>query len=89
MKANACWAVSDCAEAAPSSPASEACYGRPENIGVLPVVVPELSFRNVERQIFLADLVIAADDIGMPAATVKSGIIANLLDRPSITTTDG
>src|ERR1700722_11579541 len=33
-------------------PASEACYGRPENVGVLAVVIPEFGFRHVKRQVF-------------------------------------
>ena len=42
-----------------------ATNGRPENIGVLPVVVPELKLRDVQRQIFAADLVVAADDAAL------------------------
>ena len=35
---------------------------RSENIGVLSVVIPKLEFSNVQMQIFLANLVISADD---------------------------
>ena len=33
----------------------------PEDVRVLAIVVPEFEFRNVERQIFLADLVEGSD----------------------------
>jgi hypothetical protein len=35
---------------------------RPNDVCNLPIVVAELKLRNVKRQVFLADLVIAADD---------------------------
>jgi hypothetical protein len=35
---------------------------RAQNVGILPVIIPKLKLSNVHRQIFLADLVIAADD---------------------------
>ena len=38
---------------------------RSENILVLSVVIPELELCNVERQIFLADLVEGADDAAL------------------------
>ena len=38
---------------------------RSENVAVETVVIFELTFRNVERQIFAADLVIAADDAAL------------------------
>src|SRR5438552_360623 len=50
------------AEAIASVHASAACYGRPEDVGILPVVVPELKLREVERQVLLADIVVRADD---------------------------
>src|SRR5438093_6762555 len=50
------------AEAIASVHASAACYRRPENVGILPVVVPELKLREVERQVLLADVVVGADD---------------------------
>jgi hypothetical protein len=34
---------------------------RTENIGVFPIVISELEFRDVERQVFAADLVKGAD----------------------------
>lgn len=49
-------------EAATSNPASEACCSRPENIGVVAVVIPELSLSDIQRQVLAADLVIAAND---------------------------
>jgi hypothetical protein len=41
---------------------SASSYGRAEDIEVVPAVMPELEFRNVERQIFAAHLVERADD---------------------------
>ena len=38
---------------------------RSENVGVLAVIVSELKLRNIERQIFAADLVIATDDTAL------------------------
>lgn len=46
-------------------PASETCYSEPENVRVVPVVVPELRFRDVQRQVLGRDLVIAADDAAL------------------------
>jgi hypothetical protein len=48
-----------------SSPAkgrSAAADRGPENVFVGPIVIPELEFRNVKREIFPADFVIVADD---------------------------
>jgi hypothetical protein len=42
--------------------ASAPCYGRTEDVGVLPIVVAELKFRDVERHIFGADFVEASND---------------------------
>ena len=56
------WQLSSLAETVASVGVSAACYRFPENIGVVTVVVPELKFRDVQRQVFLADLVIAAND---------------------------
>jgi hypothetical protein len=35
---------------------------RPEYVGVLPIVITELKFRNVERHVFGADFMEASDD---------------------------
>jgi hypothetical protein len=57
--------LSGLAETVPGVCASAACYCGPEDIGVKPVVVAELKFRDVERQIFAADLVEAADNAAL------------------------
>jgi len=44
-----------------SSCVSATTYGRPEDVRVVPIIVPELEFRNIERQIFAADLVVGPD----------------------------
>jgi hypothetical protein len=49
-------------EAVASSCASASCYRHSEDVGVVAIVVLELAFRDVERQIFCADLVVAADN---------------------------
>ena len=45
--------------------ASAPCYGFSKDIGVVPVVVAELEFGDVQRQIFAADLVEGADDAAL------------------------
>ena len=56
------WRRLSLAETVASDRVSADCYRRSEDIGVMAVVVPELKFSDVERQGFLADLVIAAND---------------------------
>ncbi len=41
---------------------SAPCYGRAENVRVVPVVIPPFDLRNIQREIFPAELVIAAHD---------------------------
>ena len=48
------WQRSQLAETVASDRVSAACYRRSENIDVLAVVVAELKFRDVQRQIFAA-----------------------------------
>src|SRR5262249_46810025 len=45
--------------------ASAPSYGLSENIGVMPMVVAELKFRNVQRHVFGAHLVECADDAAL------------------------
>src|SRR5690348_252180 len=56
------WRMSQGPEAVASSCASASCYRNPKDIGVVAVVIFELTFCDVKRQIFFADLVIAADN---------------------------
>jgi hypothetical protein len=58
----ACWPLFLLAETVTSDRASAACYRSLEDFGVVWIVVAELEFRDVERQIFGADLVERADD---------------------------
>jgi hypothetical protein len=62
------WRRLSLAETVASDRASAACYRRSENIDVLTVVVPELKFRDVQRQIFATDLVIGADNAALEDA---------------------
>lgn len=48
--------------------ASAPCYGSPEDIGILAVVVTELKFCDVEREVFCADLVESAHDAALDEA---------------------
>ncbi len=50
------------AEAVGSSDASASCYGCPENIGIVAIVESEAELGKVQRQIFLAHVVIGAND---------------------------
>src|SRR5205809_6605999 len=59
------WRRSRKAEAIASGHASAACYRDPENVGVLAVIMPELEFREVERQVATGDVVVGADDTAL------------------------
>ena len=59
------WQRSQLAETLASDRVSAACYRGSENIDVLAVVVAELKFRDVQRQIFAAYLVIGADNAAL------------------------
>jgi len=62
------WPRSVQAETVTSDRASAACYRRAKNIGVMAIVVAELKFSNVERQVLLADLVIGANNAALKDA---------------------
>jgi hypothetical protein len=49
------------AEAVASVCASAASYGGPEDVGVMAIIVAELEFGDIKRQIFFADLMKGAD----------------------------
>src|ERR1700683_869343 len=53
------------AETDASDYASAACYRLPEDVGVMPIVVAELELRDVERHIFLADLMECTDNAAL------------------------
>jgi hypothetical protein len=59
------WQRSQLPETVASDRVSAACYRGSENIDVLAVVVAELKFRDVQRQIFAAYLVIGADNAAL------------------------
>ena len=58
----ACWYD---AEVPASSGASASSHSCPENIWILPIVESKLELVQVERQIFLAHIVIGADDAAL------------------------
>ena len=63
-----------------SSCASASCYSRPEDIHIFAVVVAELEFRDVQRQVLLADFMEAADDAALkdrPEALDRIGMDRN------------
>ena len=62
LTASACW---NDAEASASSDASASYYRCPEDIGILATVVTELKLVQIQRQIFLAYVVISADDAAL------------------------
>src|SRR5437879_4419514 len=62
------WRRSSLAETVAGDRASAACYRCAENIDVLAVVVSELKFRDVQRQIFAADLVTGANNAALEDA---------------------
>lgn len=53
------WPPAEDASSAASSASSKDCL---EDVGILTVIEPKLKFRKVQRQIFLADVVVGADD---------------------------
>jgi hypothetical protein len=61
---------------------------RSEDVRVFAVIIAELKLGNIERHVFLADLVEAPDDPALedrpPAATVKSRIIALIADAGAV-----
>lgn len=56
------WLLPQGPEAVASSCASAACYRQSEDVRIVAVVILELTFRDVERQVLFAHLVIAADN---------------------------
>src|SRR6266478_3510328 len=62
------WRLLPLAETVASVGVSAGCYRRTKDIDVLAIVMPELKFRDVERKIFAADLVIGADNAALKDA---------------------
>jgi len=54
--------TTESASASVASGVSASCYGRPEDIGIQPIVVLELRFSDVERQVLRANPMMRADD---------------------------
>src|SRR5216683_7607321 len=50
------------AEASASSGASASCYSTPEDIRIVPIVKSERELRKVQRQVFLAHIVVSAEN---------------------------
>ena len=59
------WPRLSLAETVASDRVSAACYRGPRNIDVLPIVIAELKFRDVQRQILAAYFVEAAHDAAL------------------------
>ena len=57
-----CWRALVCSEAPASLCASAASYGLSKDVGVVAIVVTELKLGKIQRQIFLADIVVGAHD---------------------------
>ncbi len=62
-------------EASASQPASASCYRFTKDIGILAVIVTELKLSQVERQIFLTDVVEAAHDATLEEAPERFEIV--------------
>jgi hypothetical protein len=62
------WRALACSEAHASYYASAASYGFSKDVRVLAVVEPELKLREVQRQIFLADVMIGANNAALQQA---------------------
>src|SRR5436853_871786 len=59
------WPLSFSSETVTSDRASATCYRSLENFRVVAIVVTELEFRDVQRQVLFADLVERADDAAL------------------------
>src|SRR5260370_851349 len=59
LAVSVCWLA---AEVPGSEAASAPCYRRSENVGIMAIVESKLKLGKVQRQIFLADIVIDAHD---------------------------
>jgi hypothetical protein len=60
-----------CAEGGPSTRPSEACYGGPENIEVMAVVIAELGLSDIQGQVLGRNLVVTANDGALKQAPLK------------------
>lgn len=63
------------AEAVANDATSASCYDAPEYVFVLAMVMPESKFRDVQGQIFLADLVIATHDSALQQGPERFDIV--------------
>jgi hypothetical protein len=70
-----CRTVSETADAFSYNGVSAPRYSVAENVGVIPVVVPEFEFRDIKRQIFAADLVISAHDAACLISDQKPSMV--------------
>ena len=63
------------AEASASSDASASCYRTPEDVGVLAVVVTKLELGKVQRQIFLAHVMVRSYDSALQQRPEKFSML--------------
>jgi hypothetical protein len=87
LAAPAFW--TDDAEASASSVASASSYSASEDVRILAIVVAELEFRKVERQILRADVMIRPDDSALEQTpkvldVVRMDLAANVLFRSMV-----
>jgi hypothetical protein len=75
------WRMSQEPEAVASSCASVSCYRHSEDIGVVAIVIFELTFRDVERQVFCSHLVVRANDAAFEQAPEAFNGLRILLAR--------
>src|SRR5438046_2244567 len=70
------WAVWTCdAEASASSDASTSCYCRSEDVRILAVIVAKLKLSQIQRQIFLADMMKTSHHTALEQAPERFEIV--------------
>lgn len=72
---SACWRALACSEAPASCCASAASYRLSKDVVIVPIVESELEFREVERQIFLADVMVRPNYPALQQAPERFDIV--------------
>jgi len=86
---SACWRLCACSEAPASCCASAASYGLSKDVVIVPIIESELKFREVQRQVLPADVVVGADNAALQEApeildVVRVNLTANVFLGPVI-----
>jgi len=70
------WRRSQIAETFASVRVSAPCYCLAEYVGFFPIVEPELKLRQIQRQIFLADVVMGADNYSLQQRPERINVLS-------------